>query len=933
MKVELFPFQKKAVLRLRENAAEALGSYRRTSTPQVLSLQAPTGAGKTIVMAALIEDIYFGNDRYDEQPEAIFVWLSDSPALNEQSKRKIDLKADRIRLGQCVTIEDESFDRETLEDGRIYFLNTQKLGKAGNLGRHSDTRQYTIWETLANTAREKADRLYFIIDEAHRGMQGREAGRATSIMQRFLKGCPELMLPPMPLTIGVSATAARFHALVGDTNSTLHKCIITADEVRASGLLKDRIVITYPDDPEKYNEMAVLGAAADEWKSKCEHWAQYSTEQHYAQVNPVFVIQVLAGSGNAVSDTGLDAVLATIEERIGKPFRENEVVHTFGSTGTIKVNGLSVPHIEPSDITEDKRIRVVFFKENLSTGWDCPRAETMMSFRKAEDATYIAQLLGRMVRTPLQCHIDVDESLNDVRLYLPHFNMKTVGDVVNELQSAEGGEIPTVVEGESLERQLYVPWSIHPTRRRIAPDDDPNQLKLSWDPAGAGDAVKDPERAPTFDGPQIAPGETREIHPQQTPTVMVPLNPTRPRTTEAEGIVAQEQQLPQPVGKLDREGIAKFINEQGFATYHVRDVRINNYLKSLLNLAGILTQYNIFPSAKDEVENEVVGMIRDHVETLQRTGKYDGLAKQALSFKLSARTFDVFGESLDQGRARDWVTCSEGDLDRQLRAADARLGGYGFPNEYGRRHGNLEKPLEYKIDCILFVADDECMAGLNRHAERKFHELNDRYRKYVVTKSERCKKQYADIISDGDAVSKHNLSLPEIISARPDADGKEYQNHLFLDENGVAKIKLNGWEEGVLAEESEAPDFVCWIRNPSRGAWSLCIPYEINGETKPTYPDFIIVRSDPQLQYVIDILEPHNPGLKDNLGKAKAFAQYAEDEPRIGRIQLIRQGKDAAGKNRFKRLDLAQGATREKVIKAQNIEELDHIVETDGYFK
>ena len=43
----------------------------------------------------------------------------------------------------------------------------------------------------------------------------------------------------------------------------------------------------------------------------------------------------------------------------------------------------------------------------------------MMSFRHAEDATYIAQLLGRMVRTPLQCHIMVDDSLNDVRLYLP----------------------------------------------------------------------------------------------------------------------------------------------------------------------------------------------------------------------------------------------------------------------------------------------------------------------------------------------------------------------------------------------------------------------------------------------------------------------------------------------------------------------------------
>lgn len=183
MKVELFPFQKRATAELRMKTAEALGSYRRTHTPQVISLQAPTGAGKTIIMASFIEDVYYGTDQYAEQPEAIFVWLSDSPALNEQSKQKIDLKADKIRFGQCVTIDDSSFDQEMLDDGHIYFLNTQKLGKAANLVHHSDTRQYTIWETLANTVREKSDRLYFIIDEAHRGMQGREAGRATSIMQ------------------------------------------------------------------------------------------------------------------------------------------------------------------------------------------------------------------------------------------------------------------------------------------------------------------------------------------------------------------------------------------------------------------------------------------------------------------------------------------------------------------------------------------------------------------------------------------------------------------------------------------------------------------------------------------------------------------------------------------------------------------------------
>ena len=256
MKTELFPFQKRAVADLRLKTALALNNYRTFHIPQVISLQAPTGSGKTIIMASLIEEIYYGSEQFTEQPEAIFVWLSDSPALNEQSRKKIDLKADKIRFSQCVTIEDESFDMEMLEDGHIYFLNTQKLSKAGNLGRHSDTRQYTIWETLANTARDKADRLYFIIDEAHRGMQGREAGKATSIMQRFLKGSKDHQLPPMPVVIGVSATAARFNKLIGEgTTSSLNKCIVTANEVRASGLLKDRIVITYPDDPEKNNDM------------------------------------------------------------------------------------------------------------------------------------------------------------------------------------------------------------------------------------------------------------------------------------------------------------------------------------------------------------------------------------------------------------------------------------------------------------------------------------------------------------------------------------------------------------------------------------------------------------------------------------------------------------------------------------------------------
>lgn len=979
---ELFSFQKQAVRDLRTRVAMALNNYRACHVPQVISLQAPTGSGKTIIMSALIEDIFFGNDQFAEQPEAIFVWLSDSPQLNEQSKQKIETKADKIRINQCVTISDESFDQEMLEDGHIYFLNTQKLGVKGNLSHHSDGRQYTIWETLENTAKEKSDRLYFIIDEAHRGMQikDRASGVATSIMQRFILGYPAQNLNPMPIVIGMSATPERFTALVGKNVPSLQQVIVPASQVRASGLLKDRIVLTYPEDPTKHNDMAVLQAATDEWISKCAHWYQYTSEQHYANVNPVFVVQVLAGTGKKLTDTDLDDVLAKIEERLGSHFKGGEVVHTFGSIGTIQINGLDVPHIEPSDIADNRNVRVVFFKENLSTGWDCPRAETMMSFRHAEDATYIAQLLGRMVRTPLQCHILVDDSLNDVRLYLPYFNEENVKKVIDELQSTEGGDIPVVVDGEAIGAEEYVPWSVHtPNKPRQKPV-DPNQLTLDFDNPNGG--LTTPASAETttttvVSSPEPIAKPIEESSPvaqptpvnSQTPlaqtvpqqaaevTQAVPETPTVPTQSNQKAINEEVSAIPsQPVQPIqpeppvkpvtptpqvptnnlfrtiDREEVIRFINDQGFLTYQVRTVKINSYLKSLLDLAGLLTQTLIYQDANDDIKDEVTDLMKTYIDSLHASGKYDDLARQVMEFKLSIQIFDPFGEAVTDFSINDLLATSETDLDRQLRAADAKLGGYGFPYVYGRRFLDFNDTNAFKVDCILFAADDECIASLNKYAEKKFHELNDKYRKYVVSKSEKLRKEYSDIVANGDIISKHNFTLPETINARVEKDGLIYDDHLFADSEGYARIKLNNWEQGVLAEEEKQEDFVCWLRNPPRQSWSLCIPYEIDGTTKSAYPDFIVVRKDKDLGYIMDILEPHSADFKDNLGKAKGFAKYAEEEIRIGRIELIRMGKDAAGKNRFKRLDMGKGAIRQKVLSAVTNDELDHIFDTDGEF-
>lgn len=956
MKVSLFPFQEIALRNLRMKTAEALGAYQRTHTPQVISFTAPTGAGKTIIMTAFIENILFGDENYPEQPDAIFVWLSDSPELNEQSKLKIDTKADKIRLGQCVTITDENFDKEFLEDGHIYFLNTQKIGKDKNLTKTGDNRTYNIWETLGNTVYEKSNRLYFIIDEAHRGMKDKAAAKATTIMQKFIKGSEDDNLVPMPVVIGMSATSERFNKLVEETSSTIQKVVVSPDEVRASGLLKDRIVISYSEESSVNKAMAVLQAAADDWKNKWDHWSQYCYEQHYAYINPIFVVQVENGSAAQKSATDLDDCLCKIEERTGIKFTEGEVVHTFGDTdSTITIADLPVPYEEPSRIQDNKKIKVVFFKENLSTGWDCPRAETMMSFRHAKDATYIAQLLGRMVRTPMQMHVQVDDTLNDVHLFLPFFEKDTVEDVISALQSDEGGNIPTDIYGEPIENKRLVTLTVRP--RKSSPSVS-KQISgqgildafVVHTPSNLADHAQEntKELLQTASDVQI-PDMPEKLqptamsimgNPRHIDNIPTNINDTKVATTwvtwnKPSADLSDKAPIEAKFFDLDREKIVRAINDSGLLTYDVRRIRINNYLKSMFALVHLLTQANIDSAALSGVQSDIVQLISDHVEELKAQGTYDELVQKAKEFKLATKVFDVFGASIKTSVDEGSFFTTDADIDRQFRVAETYLGSEGVGNAYLNKYFDFDRLPELKINVILFAADDESIKKLNSYAKEKYHALNDKYRRYMVKLTESYRKQYDRIVSDGDAVSKHNLQLPETIKVPDDTIGKVYYDHLFVNDEGFAKIKLNDWEMGVLKEESRRDDFVCWLRNPSRRSWSLCIPYEQDGEIKPTYPDFIIIRKDPVMddEFIIDVLEPHNPAFNDNLGKAKGFAEYARQNPGVGRIELIRKSKDAAGNVRFKRLDMSMSSVRDKVSKAMTDEELVHIFDTDGKFE
>ena len=958
MKIELRTFQQTALEKLRGYCILATADYMQSRDSQIISFAAPTGAGKTIILSALLESIFMGDECNIGNPNSVAVWLSDDPELNEQSKEKIETRADRIPFGQCKTITEADFDQEVLDDGKIYFINTQKFAVSSNLTKHSDSRQFTIWETLQNTIREKGDRLYFIIDEAHRGAKGKtEAGKATTIMQKFILGDPEHGLSKMPVVIGMSATMNRFNQLIGTVNSTIRRYEVPTEEVQKSGLLKDKIIIAYPEEEIANKDMAILQAATEEWIDKSNRWFQYCQEQHYAHVYPIMLVQVENGTNSHLTSTDIDDCLVKIQSRYGRKFREGEVVHAFGSPkSAIVVAGLNVPYIEPSRIAESRNVKVVFFKDALSTGWDCPRAETMMSFRRASDSTYIAQLLGRMIRTPMQMRIQVDETLNEVKLFLPHFNQETVEEVIASLKEIEGGDLPTEVSGSGINSGNVQVLSVRPVTRGSVPASQESATQNTTSATtsappqtvpvdstgtsaeGVMAAVNNAQsevnipNTPTSDSEESSAGGANAVsseeHPTQTAAAAIEPSATEDLTHETVGANPPSAPVVN-IPVIDRIQILDFINSQGFINYNVRKTKVNDYLKSLFKLTRLLTQSGIATSVYKETLEEVAGLINDYIRILKDNGQYESATRKVMEFRLKQSIIDTFGEEVVSQVTQDLFSTTDTDVDRQYNISEAKLGSEGVGNTYGQLYGDPNNLIQYKLDVILYVGQTHNLEQLQDWAKIRFHAVKTRYRMDIDRADQKIKEKWEKIVKDGDAVSETFLNLPYDISLGKEGGGIEYYDHLYVDSDGKATFVLNTWEVPVLAEEKKNPEFLCWLRNPDRKPWALCVPYEMNNEQKPMYPDFLIVR-DTSHGLVVDILEPHDPTREDNLPKAKGLAKYAASEQRMGRIQMIRLIPGIGGTKKIVRLDFTDSLVRDKVLHANTPEQLTDLFNDYG---
>ena len=173
MKLLLKDFQKPAV----EDLVVALrGAARDAPKPlQAVSLSAATGSGKTVIATAAIETILEGDETHAAQPEAAFLWVTDQPELNEQTRRKM-LDASSVLTDDRLTVISATFDEEMLKPGCVHFLNIQKLGKEKSLVSRGDDRTFTIWDTITNTVEARPG----LLPHHRRGppRNGRERERA-----------------------------------------------------------------------------------------------------------------------------------------------------------------------------------------------------------------------------------------------------------------------------------------------------------------------------------------------------------------------------------------------------------------------------------------------------------------------------------------------------------------------------------------------------------------------------------------------------------------------------------------------------------------------------------------------------------------------------------------------------------------------------------
>lgn len=462
MKLRLLDFQSVAVREILESIDLATENWIKQKKLHAISLSSMTGSGKTVIAASVIEAMFNGTDDFgigrDIQP--VILWFSDRPNLNKQTLLRIYDAAggDSIGPHQLKIIEND-FSQDQFHPRTVYFLNTQKLSDSailagsrqkvsGDLIGRQDDGRFTIWDTIRNTIENEDIILYFVLDEAHRGLTkgGITNGKRLTIVKKLIDGHTNAQgrVPPMPIVWGISATDKRFRDALSN-RSPVTQIRVRPEDVQQSGLVKSYIKIDFPETPGEGVASTFVRYGAKKFSEICDLWERYcksESKSGVTSVKPLMILQIPNTPSSDDVGRWIDVILEECSDVLNSEgvcnVLEGSREHIFGEH--------AVSYASPELIQKEDHIRLVIAKEAITTGWDCPRAEVLVSLRPAKDEVYITQLIGRMMRAPLALPIRNDFRLNGIDCILPYFDHQTVTKVVSRLTGDDFESVGSVSE-------------------------------------------------------------------------------------------------------------------------------------------------------------------------------------------------------------------------------------------------------------------------------------------------------------------------------------------------------------------------------------------------------------------------------------------------------------------------------------------------------
>src|SRR3989344_1199858 len=411
-------YQKKYI---REIVSTSVG-YIQDEDPKLIVFQAPTGSGKTIMLAEAMSRMV--KDLTDEK-ELAFVWISVN-YLHEQSKKKLEKHFENERLLDCINIGD--IQNNEIEQNQIVFVNWDSFNKEGvSLFMSDNEKDWNLSKVMENT-RDAGRDIVLIIDESHRTAK-------TSKSQEIVG-----MIGPK-LTIEVSATPKE-----GVTND--HKISVKLSEVVAEGMIKQEVQINPGLGRVQTNEDIVREAL----KKRNELKRFY--EEAGTDTNPLLLIQIPKRRKSDVREP------------------EDKIIEILNKDGITIENGKLALWLAEKDKkknldyleNDDSEVEILVFKEAIAQGWDCPRASILLLQREwnAENYVFNIQTLGRIMRMPEHKHYDNYSALNVGYVYTASDNFEIVEDLAKDYVSKD-----QMVRDNTIYKNIYLPSELVRRKREL----------------------------------------------------------------------------------------------------------------------------------------------------------------------------------------------------------------------------------------------------------------------------------------------------------------------------------------------------------------------------------------------------------------------------------------------------------------------------------